>query len=240
MNIHEFISENLYEYDITACHYNILKSIGYDVSNINYDDKKQRNIQIGLLQRDNPSIAMLLESKANNILDIYLKENNILNTDVLWRQKDGFIIRKPLINTNITIPIDFRGNISKLIYSMNKKKMLILYSDNTYTTKGFSNKPYDTEFYKLFSKLNYSNKKILSSNMEQLRQYIMNSNNINWFVYPIENKLLVPMKEGMIKVDRGFINSIDITDIDRKYLWDFFIWPFAQTILVYCQLKSTN
>ena len=72
-----FVLTNLFQYDFSACGYNILKNSGFDISNIEYFDKKKRNIQIGLLQRDNPSLAGFLASSIENLIDFYLKENNI-------------------------------------------------------------------------------------------------------------------------------------------------------------------
>ena len=81
------VLSTLFSYDFSACAYNILKSIGWDLSNIDFDDKKKRNIQIGLLQKDNPRLAKFLLNSINNLVNHYFIINDIPKIISLYEQE---------------------------------------------------------------------------------------------------------------------------------------------------------
>lgn len=228
------ILSNLYEYDFSACYYNILKNIGYDLSNINFEDKEQRNIQLGLLQKNNKKLSEFLYSKTKDLIDIYLSENSIEKEDVIWRQKDGIILTKPLSKLNISMKIDYRGYISKLVSNMTRNRILLIYNGKSVTVKGVPNKPIDTSFFDLFLNLDYTNKKHMIDTLEDMRIRVLKSNNIKWFIRENENRFYIPIKEiGLIEIHKSTFNSIIPDDIDKNFIWTDYIWPFVQTIMIY-------
>ena len=235
MNKSSFVYSDLFEYDFSACAYNILKNSGYDVSKINYFDKRIRNIQIGLLQRDNPYISGFISSSIENLVNFYLKENKILDEDIVLRQKDGLTLLKPMKNIDITMPMSFIGNISKLIFSVDRNKWLIIYSNGKVVPKGFSSLPIDYSFFNFFKNLDYSNCRTLSRGMELIRKNIHASENKDWFCIEDEDQVLVPMKNlGLVKFRKSVVYDIDINDVDKRFTWEDCIWPICRSLLVYC------
>lgn len=230
----EPIQHNLFEYDFRSCFYNILKNIGYNVSSINKNDKTQRNIQIGLLMKSNPTINVMLTKQIKNILELYIKENNLKEEEIIWRQKDGLITKRSLNNTTLTIEFELRNTVSHLISSLNRDKVLIIYNNNEIGIKGIRNKPIDLSFFNLFLNLDFSNKKNILFGCEQIRQKFLESNNINWFVRKDkENNLNIQLKDGfVIKVNKSMLSSINIEDIDKNVIYENYIYPFFQTFLV--------
>ena len=106
---------NVYSYDISSCHYNILKSLNQDVSKIEKNDKLKRNIQIGLLMRDNPKLTTTIRSITESLIDEYILRNKISNDDILIKQYDGFMSLKPLrVTTDQYLPIELQSKSSKL------------------------------------------------------------------------------------------------------------------------------
>ena len=69
--------KDLYLYDIEACHYNIVKHLGIDTSELDENDKTKRNIQIGKMMRKNPRLTSVLRSTTRSIIDEYIRRNNI-------------------------------------------------------------------------------------------------------------------------------------------------------------------
>jgi hypothetical protein len=229
------IISNLFSYDFSACAYNLLKSIGWDLSNIEFDNKEKRNIQIGLLQRDNEKLAKFLTSSINNLVDYYFKINNIKTENLIVRAKDGFIINKKMAILDHTMPIDLRSLISKIIISSDRKKYLAIHVNGNIEVKGIRNKPVDVSFYKLFRNLSFSTNRNLLSGIENIRQAILNSENILWFTTIDDNNYIVPiLGSGMLKLNRSSLQLIDPEEIDKTFLWDEYIWPFARSILIHC------
>ena len=228
-----FLSD-LYEYDFSACFYSILKNIGYDVSNIDSVNKVSRNIQIGILQKNNPLLSSFLHSSTAALIDYYLDVNQVDFGNVVWRQKDGIILTAPLKDTNSTLPIEFRGHISKLISSLKKDKILILYDSGKVTPKGILNKTIDMSFYDLFAKLNFSDRNSLIYGLEDIRKKIFESDNINWFARKIDDSYYLPIiGQGTLKFHRSSLQTIQCKDIDKTILWDSYVWPFCQTLMAF-------
>lgn len=228
------IQENLFEYDFRACSYNILKNIGYDISKINFDDKIQRNIQIGLLQRENPAIKTFINSQMKSLIELYIRENKLNPEEIVWRQKDGFIITRVLEIDNITVELTFRDYVSKLISSMKRDKVLIIYGNNKIDIKGFSNKPIDLSFFDLFLKIDFSNKKKILYGCDYIRELFFKSDNIKWFTRESKEKeLTIPLKgDILLNVNKSMLSSIDPNDVDKKVIFEMYIYPFFQTLLI--------
>jgi hypothetical protein len=229
------ILSDLYEYDFAACAYNVLKNIGWDLSGVNKRNKIQRNIQIGLIQRDNPDIAQYLQYTIDNLIDLYLRENHIKDHEIILRQKDGVVLTKPLKFTNFTMKLEFRGIISKLIFSTDRRKWLKIHQSGDVVVKGLGKELYDASFYQLFRELNYANRSMLIQGVENIRRRILSSESISWFMLKDDDCFLVPILDaGLIKVRKSTIKSVDCNDVDKDYLWNTYVWPFAQAILVFC------
>ncbi len=80
---------DLYYYDIESCHYNILKRLNYDISDLTLKNKDERNIQIGLLMKKNPNIIPIIRSLTESMINEFLSENKINDDlkkvlDTLW------------------------------------------------------------------------------------------------------------------------------------------------------------
>lgn len=231
----QLVLTTLFSYDFSACAYNILKSIGWDLSNIGIDNKEERNIKIGLLQRDNPRLAKFLLDSITNLVDHYFVVNGVTGDDLVVRARDGFIIKKKLDIINQTMPIDLRSVISKIIISTDRKKYLAIHTNGNIEVKGIKNKTTDISFYNLFKNLNFSTKKNLLVGLERIRQTILSSENILWFSTRDNDNYNVPIiGSGILKLNRASLQLVDPDEIDKHFLWEEYIWPFAESILMHC------
>lgn len=228
------IFENLYEYDFESCFYSMLNNVGYDLSTVEFDDKKIRNIQIGQLQKNNFLLKDFLASSVKRLLNLYIVENQLTDEDIVWKQKDGFIVTKVLNSNNITLPITLKNNISKLIKTMDNNKLLILYTNNVIDIKGLANKPMDISFYNLLLDIDFSNRKKVLEGCEYIRQTFYKSNNIKWFVRESKDgTLTIPMKgDCLLTVNKSALMNIDINDVDKEIIYNNYIYPFFQTLLI--------
>lgn len=231
-----FVLKDLFSYDFQACNYYLLKNIGWDLSKINFEDKKQRNIQIGYLQMNNPKLARYLYDSTISLINMYLSENKVDESQVIMRARDGVITSKKFTKLNITMPIEFVSDISKFIISTNRKRYLAIYPTGKVEVKGVSNKTVNTDYFNLFKNLNFSTKKGILNGLDLIRQAILKSENIFWFVRKTEdNNFLVPIiGEGILRLNTSSISMIDINEVDKNFVWEEFIWPFAKSLLVHC------
>lgn len=230
------VLSNCFEYDFSSCFYSILKGIGWDLSQIDALDKKSRNMQIGYIQRENPRVAEYLQGTVTRLIDHYLRENGVDETEVILRQKDGITLTRRLAHNNTTMTLELRGIISKLIIDVTRRRWLIIYADGTVVVKGITRKVKNMDFFNMFRGLDYSNKASLVSGLERIRQKIFSTPDISWFLQEEDDGAFsVPITGvGFITISRSSVSSISPGDIDRQFLWEEYIWPFGESILIHC------
>lgn len=242
------VLSNLFEYDIASCFYRILKATNYQkINQINPYDKNQRNITIGLLQKGNRRLTTFLHRTTERIIQQYLEVNKVKNKEIILRQKDGFILTRRIGITNLGMEIQLRGIISRMIITANRKSYLVIYDNGEVKVKGIPNKPIDISFYRLFSKLNYENNSQITKGIECIRQIIFNSNRKEWFAFEEttasaaltsmttggQQVLRVPIGNDFLKVSKSTLRSIDPNEINKKFVWDQYVWPFCQSLIIF-------
>jgi len=232
----DLVLTDVFEYDIQSCHYNLLTNIGWDLSQIPKDDKKERNIAIGKAQIGNPRLAKYLLEQTIGIVQYYVDKNHVKEEDIVVRLRDGIFLKIKLKDNTSSLPIDFKDVYSKMIITMDRKMFLLIGSKGIVKVKGVANKPLDISFYELFRNLNFSSKKALTQQLEFIRQKILTSKNINWFVFTRGDDYVVPIKGvGEIKVSKSGVGYLDDDEIDKGIIWEEYVWPFVQPILLYCR-----
>lgn len=229
---------DLYEYDIEACYYNILKSLDSNlINNIKIENKFERNKELGKLQIDNKKLSNFLFQKTSSIIDYYLEANDIKPEELIYRVRDGIILSKPMEKITDTLNIKYKGHINIFIPTVKKDKFLAIYSDNHVDVKGVVNKLADMSFYSLFLNLNFNDYDLLFQGINSLKSKIYNSNNPYWFCREIENEYYVSINKKIIKLKKNYIDSMNTDEIDKDMVWDNYIWPFIQPLLIEYGLK---
>ena len=226
---------NVYSYDISSCHYNILKSMNYDISRIEKDDKLKRNTQIGILMRDNPNLTSVLRSTTEALIDEYILRNKISNDDIIIKQYDGFMSLKPLkITTDQYLPIDLQSIFSVFIISLDRTKFIST-DGNKISIKGVAHR-YDEmdKIYKKILFINYANKNSVFTSLQNIKDEILSSSNPLLYCIPSsENKFNIFLKQyGQFEVSNTIIKILDTSDIDRQRYFDYYIQQFFDSIAV--------
>ncbi len=235
-NVPLFLNE-VYDYDIPACHYQILKLNGIDVSDIPEDDKKTRNIKIGIMMRDNPNITKLLRSTTKELIDGYIKDNEIKSEDILLRQYDGLLLRKPIVFlSSQKINLTLKNYYSKFLISISRDSFI---ADNgsEIIIKGVPNlypQMYD-EISKII-KINFSNKNSIASSLKRMKEQLY-TNDIDIFLVPIsEIKYKVFLKKmGGFEISDSAIKlgMIEIENIDVDLYFELYFLPFFKSIVMH-------
>jgi hypothetical protein len=226
---------DIYLYDIVSCHYSILEKAGFDVSFLEKNNKKKRNIQIGLLMKDNPRYTSLLRNTTNSIIDEYISINKLKDEEIVTRQYDGIIVTRPLYETKLTIPLALQSNIMIFISSLTRNSY-ISYDGKITSIKGVPNKykVIDSLYHQFLTTTNFVNKSSVFKQLQKLKDLFLESTNTNLFCIPInDNSFVVYLKEfGDIKISKQTSKMLDIDDIDKEWYFNFYIKPFAQSIVL--------
>ena len=226
---------DIYYYDIEACHYQIIKNFGLDISRLDKSDKQQRNIEIGKMMGENPRFSKALRNFTISIISDYLSRNKISEEDVLLYQYDGFITTKKLYRTNLE-PIPLKEYFFEKFLIGSKRDRYIAKCKDETIIKGVPNK-YD-KMNELFSKLiniNFVSKQNIFINLEEIKNKIYTTNNWQLFFIDTEKEKygeMVFKKYGQISIARSAAKLIDIEDIDKEWYYNKYIRPFSEAIVL--------
>jgi len=239
LNSKNLILRDIFSYDVVACHYNLLKTFNYDVSNIDENDKVGRNIQIGKIMRDNESIKTRLRETTNRIIDDYIAFNELGEDDIIIRQYDGIITSKRLIETEKSVlPIVLQNRYDIFLISIDRQKYIAFDNlKNKVKVKGVPNlyngilKYYN----RLIRIVDIESKSRVLENLENMRSEILNENDINVFAIDTDNEDEVDMifkTFGQLKIKRNTLYYMTEDEIDREFYYDFYFHYFVQSVLL--------
>jgi hypothetical protein len=225
--------QNVYSYDISSCHYVILKNLGYDVSSIDETNKEKRNIKIGLMMKENSRVAEVLRETTNNLISEYFVRNEIKDNDIVIRLYDGFISTRKLWETSKYIQLELRCIYQTFLASIDRLKYIALDLDNNVTIKGVANryKAMDDIFSEII-RINYNNKKVIFKSLQEIKDKIMYSDDVNLYAIPVREKYcsIFFKKLGQLPITSSSIGIIDANDIDKEKYFNMYIKPFTQSI----------
>lgn len=235
----KLILRDIYLYDIESCHYTIMENLGLDVSDINKDDKIERNIQIGKLMRKNPRLTSLLRNTTKSIIDEYIRANNVVESEILLRQYDGIILTRTLRKTDLhSIPLNIRKHFSTFISSIDRNKYIALDSKMKVTIKGV---PYLYDemkniYIQICNVIDSIKKGSIFRNLQEIKDNFMTTSNLNLFGIPTRTgKLNIFLKEyGLVEISPSTLKIMDPDDIDRDKYFNLYIVPFTKSIVIDC------
>jgi len=230
----KLVMKDLYLYDIEACHYNIVKHLGMDTSELDENDKTGRNIQIGKMMRKNPRLTSVLRSTTRSIIDEYIRRNNIQDDEIVIRQYDGLILTRGLQETEIgTIPLKRRRFYQIFISSIDRVKYISLDSSFKISIKGVPFRyPHMDIVYEKICKLNFGKKGAIFRGLQNIKDNFLNSEDTNLFGVPLKNeKFNIFLKRyGEMQVSKQTLKIMDSDDIDKERYFNFYIVPFTKSI----------
>jgi len=225
---------NCYLYDITSCHCNILKNLGYNVSKLEVKYKISRNIEIGCLMRENPRLSTMLRSITNSVIDSYLNENNIKD-ELITRQYDGVIVTKPLLETkNFELKLELRNIFQFFLISITRDSYIAIDTNKEITIKGI---PYRYEeidnFIKRIISINFASKLSIFESMERIKNELFYCQECNVFMIPNdEESCFIFLNDyGKTKISKTLSRILDPDDIDKEKYYNFYLKPFFQSLI---------
>lgn len=229
------ILKDVHVYDIEACHYTILNNLGFDLNDVDPNDKLGRNIKIGQMMRDNPRLTSLLRNTTESIINDYINKNNIQDDEIVIRQYDGMILTRQLAYANIGhIPLERRRTFNIFVSSIDRRKFIARDNNLEYSFKGISHR-YEKmdKFYKDLCEAAQTNKGPMLSRLQRIRDLIFNSEDPELFGIPSKNgKLIIFLKGyGELEISKSTLRIMDTEDVDRERYFKFYIEPFSKSIV---------
>lgn len=233
----KFFLRAAYSYDIAACHYVILERLGVDLTGIPKDNKRERNIKIGLLMKENPRVTSILRSTTKSLIDESVLKNNIKDDEIVLRQYDGLITTKQLSEiSNQYIPLELRNIFDAFLISIDRKKFLAFDSIlSEVAIKGVSYRyPRIDGIYEKLIKINYAKKVSVFSDLQKIKDEVMFSSDPMLYAIPTsEGKYnIFLIRYGQVEISESMAKVMDPSDIDRQRYFDFYIRPFSEAIVV--------
>ncbi len=231
----KLVLKDLYLYDIEACHYNIVKKMGLDISELDENDKLGRNIAIGKMMRKNPRLTSVIRNTTRSIIDEYIRRNDIKDDEIVIRQYDGMILTRGLQETNVgQLPLNRRRFYQVFIASIDRSKYISLDSTEKTSIKGIPFRyPHIDAVYQKICKLNFGKKGAIFRGLQNIKDAFLNSNDSKLFGVPLKNgKFNVFLTQyGEMQVSEQTLKIMDTDDIDKKRYFDFYIVPFTKSIV---------
>lgn len=231
----KLILRDIHLYDIKACHYTIMKNMGFNLDGVDLSDKIGRNIKFGLMMRENPRLTSLLRNTTEAVIDDYILKNNIKEDEIVIRQYDGMILTRLLQHTHIGhIPLERRMSYQKFIASIDRRKYLSLDNNFEVTIKGISHryKKMDEIYIRICKILDFSKDRMFK-HLQKIKDEIFYSEDPNLFGIPTNNnKVTIFLKGyGEVEISSSTLRIMDTEDIDRERYFKFYIEPFTKSIV---------
>jgi hypothetical protein len=230
------VMSDVHIYDIEACHYTILKNKGFDLSQVDPEDKLGRNIAIGQMMRDNPRITSLLRTTTESVINDYINVNNILPEEIIIRQYDGLILTRQLKVTNVGhIPLERRKTYASFISSIKRNSYIAQDDERNLSVKGVAHQ-YDemNEIYKKLCRTVQIDAVSRFDHLQKIKDEFFESEDPELFGIPLKNgKFNIFLKGyGELEVSQSTLKIMDTDDVDRERYFHFYIEPFTKSIVI--------
>jgi len=230
----KLVLNNIFLYDVESCHYNILESLGYDISNIIKDDKNKRNIQIGYLMKKYPNMINILRKITEAMVSDFLIRNKITDQDIITRQYDGLLLNPiKIIDDNTSLKL--RDVYINFIISSDRSSYIAINNKNEITAKGIANK-YEkmNDFYLKLLKINFLSKESIFRSLQRIKDELINNEDPEIFIIQTDDQYceINLLKYGKMKISETVIQMIDCNDIDKEIYFNKYLKPFIDSIVV--------
>lgn len=239
-NINFLCSQEIYEYDLKSAGFNILKYFklvdDVRIHDLELSSKKQRQIKIGLLTRNDKELMKALNEGFENARKLFFEANNIKNEDILAIKKDAIFTLKPCVNVEFdNLFFDIKNYYSSYFYI---NKMEFYYnSKRGIDMKGIGDKQqlhkeYMLDFIAYFAKLMETSKREIV--IKFLKEFIRYYKNKNLDIgYYRELNTLSAYKSTITMLDETlyFNQALDYEQLDISYNYLNYIIPIMQLLI---------
>lgn len=228
-----YILKDLYFYDIVSAFPTIMQTQGYDFKDVDLDNKEERNIYIGRQQLKHKNLSLFLNDSIKDLTNFYLNHNEIDDDDVVYRQKDGFIIKKPLAKNNLYIEMKLRYIIDIMFIDIHRQSMITFNEFGDMEVKGVRNNYKRLEdIYRKFGNLDFYNKRTLMLQLEDIKNSVVESTDKSLFGVNAEDGSNIFILKNNKSIRTFDLDFVELEDIDKVKYFNVFFKPFIDSILM--------
>lgn len=228
-NIHFLVSNEIIEYDIKSAGFNIIKKYKLlsddKIRYLETLEKKQRQIQIGLYQREDKELIHKLNDKFIEVRKMFFEANELKDEDILSIKRDAIVTLKRCKHTEFDNIVFVEKNIYSSYYYLNNYEFY--YNNDKVDVKGISDemlklhREYFLDFLYNFFKMNEisSRKKTIELINDFAYYYKEKKLHIGYY-RELNSQSLFRIKEKLFGEQIGVknISIIDMVDISYNYL----------------------
>ena len=210
-----------------------MQNQNYDFGDIDLDNKQERNIFIGKQQIKNKNLSSYLNDSVKYLTDFYLQYNEIDDEDVIFRQKDGFILKKILPKNNLYIEMTLRHVLPILYIDITREKMIYFDENDELYVKGVRYY-YDrlSDVYLKFKDLDFYNKKILCVQLQDIKNSVVYCEDKLFFGMNGDDVQYTFILKNGKKIRTYDPDFVELEEIDRQYYFDVYFKPFLDSIFI--------
>lgn len=227
--------KDVYLYDLSSCHYTIMDELGFDMSQIEVEDKLMRNTQIGLLMRENPRLTSVLRTSTISIVNEYIRLNDIQEEELILNAYDGIITTRRLtVTTTKYLPFDLQKYYEFMLIAFDRQKYLARSYDKI-DIKGVPHRyPEMDKMIKKLLRLNFANKKSIFVGLQKIKDEVLEGTNLNLYCIPLGKKQFSVFfkKYGETQITKNMIKVLDHGDIDKEKYFELYLRPFCESIVL--------
>ncbi len=227
--------KDVYLYDLSSCHYSIMDQLGFDMSEIDKDDKLKRNTQIGLLMKENPRLTSTLRTTTISIVNEYIRINDIKEDELILNAYDGIITTRRLtVSTDKYLPFDLQKYYEFMLISFDRQKYLAKTYDKI-DIKGVPHRyPAMDDMLERLLKLNFANKTSLFVNLQKIKDEVLEGDDVDLYCIPISKKEYSVFFKGYgeIQIKKNMVKILDPIDIDREKYFELYLRNFCESIVL--------
>jgi len=231
-----FIKEKITEYDLKEAGFSVIKKyklLSQEViSELNLLDKKERNIAIGKLRKDDNTLSNGIRDGIKNSVKALIEENKVEKEKILSIKNDAVFI----MGNTLCSKLEFEGVYFKIdnnytsYHYLNEKEFYYNSIQNILHTKGFNNKiiemhsPFFLNFLQeYFRQFEYLDSLVVLSYLKKFREkYLTRSLNTEYYrelngfnSFKLLNRSGVYYKD---QISENYLHNIDITFNYIKYI----------------------
>lgn len=228
------VLRDLYYYDIVSAFPTLMDQQHYDFGKVDLNNKEERNIFIGKQQINNKNLSGFLNESIKDLTNFYLQYNEIDDENVIFKQKDGFIINKMLTKNNSFIEMKLRFMITLLIIDVDREKILYFDDSGNMTVKGVRHYYQRlNDIYKKFYELNFYDKSILALQLQNIKDTCIQNKDITFYGIDEDDdgRMMFLYKNGKSITTRD-VDFIEPEKINKCKYFDFYFKPFTDSVFM--------